>query len=118
MPSCPDRRGRFHANVFDCEHARTKRTMAAFDMSDVAAALADEIVDHVCVWPQVDREPGTTYDRSHFRIVQDQRIVGFTNTKKPRFFFTERDPRLAGRPVSWADAVARVQGHDAKRARI
>ena len=117
MPGCPDRRGRFHANVFDSEHARTKRAMEAFSMDDVAAALADEIMDHVSVWPQADREPGTTYDRTHFRMIQGQRIVGFTNTKKPRFFFTERDPRLAGRPVSWADAVARVQLPHAKRAR-
>lgn len=54
--------------------------------SDMAEALdgSDDEVDHVTVWPDTGREPGSAYDRSHFRIVDGNRIRGYVNTKHKR----------------------------------
>lgn len=127
MPNCPDRRGRHSTNPFHTKHGRVKRAIESFSVDELvrapaaslpgpsdtqrvceqASALPDDEVDHVCVWPEEDREPGSTYDRTHFRIVLGGRILGFHNDKKPHFCNGSRDPRFACRqPVSWVDAVS------------
>ena len=108
MPSM-DRAGRHDANPFRSGHAAVKRQMeSGFDLDELASAI--EEVDHVSVWPETeDRLPGRPYHREHFRIVEQGRIRGFHNAKRPVYVWCERDPRLLRAPTSFADAVKRAR---------
>jgi len=108
MPSV-DRAGRHDLNPFRSGHAVVKRQMeSGFDLDELASAI--EEVDHVSVWPESDdRTPGQPYRREHFRIVEQGRIRGFHNAKRPVFVWCERDPRLARKATSWVEAVKRAR---------
>lgn len=116
MPGC-DQATRHAERYRNSSHAwrkREKRELIECDevdnFDDMREAL--EEVDHVCVWPEHGREPGTAYDRAHFRMVQGNRILGDRTVPRHGFFVCERDPRLARRRrtdgCTWAQ-VARVR---------